>query len=175
MESHKPQDVSITENGDVSQDQPAEKPANNDMETIVNEDSSMAHENLTNNDESQEIKMENNSAGLEQVQDTTNNMNSDLSDSEPIKIADDFKNGEQVLSFHSGRSFKESKQQQQQQQHGIELNKNIDNGLEQTQPVDLSTDQDTESLKREKDDTELESNVTQQVTSGQENWSAIRC
>ena len=113
--------------------------------------------------------MENNSAGLEQVQDTTNNMNSDLSDSEPIKIADDFKNGEQVLSFHSGRSVKESKQQQQQQQHGIELNKNIDNGLEQTQPVDLSTDQDTESLKREKDDTELESNVTQQVTSGQEN------
>ena len=160
-ESHKPQDEPI-----LSQDQTVEKPANNDMETIVNEDSSMAHENLTNNDESREIKMENNSAGLMQVQDTTNNVNSDLSDSEPIKIADDF-NGEQMLSSHPGRSVKENKQQQQ---HGIELNKNIDNGSEETQTIDLSTDQDIESLKREKDDTELdESNVTQQVTLGQEN------
>ena len=160
-ESHKPQDEPI-----LSQDQTVEKPANNDMETIVNEDSSMVDENLTNNDESREIKMENNSAGLMQVQDTTNNVNSDLSDSEPIKIADDF-NGEQMLSSHPGRSVKENKQQQQ---HGIELNKNIDNGSEETQTIDLSTDQDIESLKREKDDTELdESNVTQQVTLGQEN------
>ena len=159
-ESHKPQNEPS-----LSQDQTVEKPANNDMETIVNEDSSMVDENLTNNDESREIKMENNSAGLEQVQDTTNNVNSDLSDSEPIKIADDL-NGEQMLSSHSGRSVKESKQQQ----HGIELNKNVDNGSEQTQRVDLSTNQDTELLKREKDDTELdESNVTRQVTLGQEN------
>lgn len=147
-ESHMPQDVPITENADASRDQTVEKPANNDMETIVNEDSSMAHENITNNDQGQEIKMEHNSAGLEQVQDTANNVNSDLSDSEPIKIADDL-NGEQMLSSHSGRSVKENKHQQQ---HGIEFNKNIDNGSEQTQTVDLSTDQDTESLKREKGD-----------------------
>lgn len=162
-ESQTPQNVPITENTDVSQDQTVEKPANNDMETIGNEDSSMAHKSIKNNDEDQEIKIEHNSAGPEQVQDTTNNVNSDLSDSELIKIADDL-NGEQMLSSHSGRSVAENKQQQQQQ-HGIELNTNIDNGSEQTQIVHLSTDQDTESLKREKDDTELdESNVTQQVT-----------
>ena len=161
-ESHKSQDVPITENADVSQDQTVEKPAKNDMETIVNEDSSMAQENITNNDKSpQEIKTEHNSAGLEQVQDTTNNVNSDLN--EAIKITDNL-NGEPMLSSHgSGTSVKENKQQQ----NGIELNKNIDYGSGQTQQVDLSTDQDTESLKREKGDTELqvdESSVTQQVT-----------
>lgn len=165
-ESNKSQDVSITENTDVSQHQTVEKPANdsNDMETIANEDSSMALENRTYNDENQEIKVEHNPAGLEHVQDTTYNVNSDLSDSEPIRIADDL-NAEQMLSSHFGGSVEEN----EQQQHGIELNKNIHNGSEQTQTVDLSTDQDIESLKREKDDTELdESNVTQQVTLGHE-------
>ena len=161
-ESNKPQDMPITENTDTSQDQTVEKPANSDSKTIANEDSLMALENQTNNDENQEIKMEHNPAGLGQVQDTTNNVNSDLSDSEPIKIADDL-NEEQMLSSHPSGSDR------QQQQDGIELSKNIDNGSEQTTPVDWSTNQDLESVKREKDDTELdESNVTQQLISGNE-------
>ena len=169
-ESNKPQDVPITENTDTSQDQTVEKPANNgnDMETIANEDSLMAHENQTNNNENQEMKIEHNPEGLRQVQDTTNNaVNSDLSDSEPINFADDL-NAEQMLSSPSRGSVEEN-EQQEQQQDGLELSKNIDNGSEQNEPVDISTNQDLESLKREKDDTELdESNVTQQVTSGNE-------
>ena len=164
-ESNKPQDVPITENTDVSKDQTIDKPANNDtdMEKIAKEDSSMAQDNRTDNDENQEIKIEHNPGELEQVRDTKNHVHSDLSDSEPIRSAD--LNAEQMLNSHSEGSFKES----EQHQHGIELNKNIHSGSEQTQPADLSTDQDTESLKREKDDTELdESNVTQQVSLGHE-------
>lgn len=152
-ESNKPQDVPDTENTDVSQDQTVEKPANNanGMEKIANKDLSMAQDNRTDNDENQEIKIKHNSAELEQVQDTTNNVTSDLSGSEPIRITDDL-NAEQMLSSHSEGSFEGS---EQEQQHGIELSKSIHNGSEQTQPVDLSADQDTESLKREKDDATL--------------------
>lgn len=165
-ESTESQDVSITET-DASQDQTVKKPANNcnDVETIANEDSLMAHEHVTTNDENQEIKMEHNPTGLEPVQDTTNNVNSDRNDTEPIKIADDL-NAEQTLSSHSRGSAGENGQQQQD---SIELSKNIDNGSDQTRPVDVSTDQDLESLKRVKEDTELDqSNVNQQVTSGNE-------
>lgn len=170
-ESSKPQDMPITENTDTSQDQSFEKPENNDTETSANEALLMSPENRTNSDGNQEIKMEHNPAGLEQVQDTSNNANSDVIDSELIKITSDL-NAEQMLSSHSRGSVVENGKQlqdQQQQQDGTELSKNIDNGLEQTETVDLSTNQDLQALKREKDDIELdESNVTQQVTSGNE-------
>ena len=159
-ESSKPQDMPITENTDTSQDQSFEKPANSDMETSANEALLMSPENRTNSDGNQEIKMEHNPAGLEQVQDTSNNVNSDVIDSE------------QMLSSHSGGSVVENGKQiqdQKQQQDGTELSKNIHNGLEQTETDDLSTNQDLQALKREKCDIELdESNVTQQVTSGNE-------
>ena len=125
--SNKPQDVSITKNTDVSQDQTVEKPVNNDIEAIVNDDSSMMRGNRTNNDENQEIKMEHNPTGLEQVQDTTNNVASDLSNSEPIRIADDL-NAEQMLNSHSRRSVEENEQQQQQQQ--LDNNNNNNNNTE---------------------------------------------
>jgi len=170
-ESNKHQDVPIIENTDTSQDQSFEKPANNDMETSAYEASLTSPENRTNSDGNQEIKMEHNPAGLEQVQDTSNNVNSDLIDSEPIKITSDL-NAEQMLSSHSRGSVVENGKQlqdQQQQQDGTELSKNIDNGLKETETVDLSTNQDLQALKREKDDIELdESNVTQQMTSGNE-------
>lgn len=170
-ESSKPQDMPITENTDTSQDQSFEKPGNNDTETSANEALLMSPENRTNSDGNQEIKMEHNPAGLEQVQDTSNNVNSDVIDSEPIKITSDL-NAEQMLSSHSRGSVVENGKQlqdQQQQQDGTELSKNIDNGLEQTETVDLSTNENLQALKREKDDIELdESNVTQQVTSGNE-------
>lgn len=155
-ESSKPQDMPITENTDTSQDQSFEKPANNDMETSANEALLMLPENRTNSDGNQEIKMEHNPAGLEQVRDTSNNVNSDV----------------RMLSSHSGGSVVENGKQlqdQKQQQDGTELSKNIHNGLEQTETDDLSTNQDLQALKREKYDIELdESNVTQQVTSGNE-------
>lgn len=163
-ESSKNQDVPITENTDTSQDQSFEKPANNNMETSAYETSLTSPENRTNSDGNQDIKMEHNPAGLEQVQDATNNVNSDRIDSEPIKITSDL-NANQMLSSHSGGSVVENgkqlqDQQQQQQQDGTELSKNIDNGLEQTETVDLSTNQDLQALD--------ERNVTQQVTSGNE-------
>ena len=130
------EEVSIGDNADTSQNHTsAEKPANNcnDVTTTANEDSSMTHEHPTTNDENLEIKMQDSSEGSDQVQDTTNNLNSDGCDTEPVKMADDL-NAENVVSLNTEESGNE--QQQQQHQRGIEHVEKIDNSSNQTQAVE---------------------------------------
>ncbi|KAL9988551.1 hypothetical protein ACROYT_G003009 [Oculina patagonica] len=162
-ESKQNEDVSITDNEDASQNQSAEKPANNcNIVTIANEDSSMTHEQPTTNDEILEIKMEDSSGGPVQVQDTTNNVNSDGSDIEPVKMADDLNAAENNLSLNSKESVKENEQQQ-----GIQHGDSIDNSSDQTRAVEnASTTQNLESLHREHEDAVLgQSSNEQEVTS----------
>lgn len=164
-ESKQNEDVSITDNADASQNHTVEKPANNCNDvTIANEDSSMTHEHPTTNDENLEIKMEDTSEGSEQIQDMINNVNSDGSDTEPVKMADDLNAAENNLSLNRKESVKENEQQQQQQQS---IQENIDYSSDQIQAAEnVSTTQNLESLHSEQEDAVLDqSSNEQEVTS----------
>lgn len=168
----KNEDVLIVHNSYTSQDQTVEKPENDfkDVTTIANDDSAaMTHEHSTTHDEN--LNKITNSDGSEPIRDTTKIVNYLGSDTEPLKVADNF--NEEHTSLQANEAAEDSQQQQQQQNH-IERGENAANGSEQSQTVVKgSTDQDPETMESSRANV-TQSNDDEKVTTENEKIDQLR-